>query len=150
MRLIVSLLAFALTAFAQVPVEHVNTSNSEALSGYDPVSYFEGTPQKGNADLTLEQAGVVYRFASEKNRAVFQANPQRYEPAYGGWCAYAMLDGDKVGIDPETYKLIDGRLYLFYNGFWGDTLKRWNKKLAKIPEQALVGQADGEWRKILD
>jgi beta-xylosidase len=61
-----------------------------------------------------------------------------------------MLDGDKVGIDPETYKLIDGRLYLFYNGFWGDTLKRWNKKLAKIPEQALVGQADGEWRKILD
>jgi YHS domain-containing protein len=143
-------LAFALTAFAQVPVEHVNTSNSEALSGYDPVSYFEGTPQKGNADLTLEQAGVVYRFASEKNRAVFQANPQRYEPAYGGWCAYAMLDGDKVGIDPETYKLIDGRLYLFYNGFWGDTLKRWNKKLAKIPEQALVGQADGEWRKILD
>lgn len=150
MRLIVSLLALALTAFAQVPVEHVNTSNSEALSGYDPVSYFEGTPQKGNADLTLEQAGVVYRFASEKNRAVFQANPQRYEPAYGGWCAYAMLDGDKVGIDPETYKLIDGRLYLFYNGFWGDTLKRWNKKLAKIPEQALVGQADGEWRKILD
>jgi YHS domain-containing protein len=150
MRLIVSLLALTLTAFAQVPVEHVNTSNSEALSGYDPVSYFEGTPQKGNADLTLEQAGVVYRFASEKNRAVFQANPQRYEPAYGGWCAYAMLDGDKVGIDPETYKLIDGRLYLFYNGFWGDTLKRWNKKLAKIPEQALVGQADGEWRKILD
>jgi YHS domain-containing protein len=143
-------LALTLTAFAQVPVEHVNTSNSEALSGYDPVSYFEGTPQKGNADLTLEQAGVVYRFASEKNRAVFQANPQRYEPAYGGWCAYAMLDGDKVGIDPETYKLIDGRLYLFYNGFWGDTLKRWNKKLAKIPEQALVGQADGEWRKILD
>jgi len=150
MRLIVSLLALALTAFAQVPVEHVNTSNSEALSGYDPVSYFEGTPQKGNADLTLEQAGVVYRFASEKNRAVFQANPQRYEPAYGGWCAYAMLDGDKVGIDPETYKLIDGRLYLFYNGFWGDTLKRWNKKLAKIPEQALVGQADGDRRKILD
>jgi hypothetical protein len=51
MRLIVSLLALTLTAFAQVPVEHVNTSNSEALSGYDPVSYFEGTPQKGNAIL---------------------------------------------------------------------------------------------------
>jgi len=80
----------------------------------------------------------------------FQADPQRYEPAYGGWCAYAMLDGDKVEIDPGTYKLIDGNLYLFHNGFWGDTLKRRKKKLAKTPEQALVGQADEAWRKIME
>lgn len=71
MRLIVSLLAILVTAFAQVPGEHVNVSSSEALSGYDPASYFQGLPQRGDADLTLEQAGVVYRFASKENRVAF-------------------------------------------------------------------------------
>ncbi len=150
MRLLVSLFVLTITAFSQVPVEHVNVSNSEALYGYDPVSYFAAMPQKGKADLALEHAGVSYRFASEENRAAFQANPKKYEPAYGGWCAYAMLDGDKVEVDPETFKVIDGKLYLFYNGFWGDTLKRWNKKLVKTSETALIGQADGEWRRILE
>ena len=73
MRLIVSLLALLVTAFAQAPVEGVNVSSSEAISGYDPASYFQGLPQRVNADLTLEQAGVVYRFASKENRVAFPA-----------------------------------------------------------------------------
>ena len=78
----------------------------------------------------------------------FESNPERYLPAYGGWCAYAMLEVDKVGIDPESFKIVEDRLYLFYNGFWGDTLKRWNKKLAKKPESELVSQADRQWESI--
>lgn len=150
MRIFVSLFVLTLAAFAQDPVEHTNVSGSEALSGYDPVSYFAGMPQEGKKELSLDHAGVVYRFVSEANRSTFQADPSIYVPAYGGWCAYAMLDGDKVEVDPESYKLIDGKLYLYYNGFWGDTLKRWNKKVAKTPESALVIQADAEWRKILE
>ena len=60
MRLIVSLLALLVTAFVQVLVEHVKVSSSEALSGYNPASYLQGLPQRSNADLALEQAGVVY------------------------------------------------------------------------------------------
>ncbi len=149
MRIFVSLILLTFPALAQVPVEHSNVSNSEALSGYDPVSYFEGMPKKGREGLSYDYSGVVYRFASEANRDKFKSNPDKYAPAYGGWCAYAMLDGDKVEIDPLSYKLIGGRLFLFYNGFWGNTLKKWDKKIAKTPEASLVGKADAEWQKLL-
>jgi len=149
MRFFVFLILFSFSAIAQVPLEHSNVSNSEALSGYDPVSYFEGMPQAGQKDLSYDYSGVVYQFASESNRDRFKSNPEKYVPAYGGWCAYAMLEGDKVEIDPMSFKLIEGKLYLFYNGFWGNTLKKWDKKIAKSPEASLVGQADAEWRKLL-
>lgn len=149
MRFLVSLFIFSFTALAQVPVEHVNVTNSEALSGYDPVSYFEGTPHEGKEELSYDHEGVVYRFASEANRQKFKANPSKFIPAYGGWCAYAMLDGDKVEVDPMSFKLIDGKVYLFYNGFWGNTLKKWNNKTSKTSKTSLVGQADAEWQKLL-
>ena len=60
-----------------------------------------------------------------------------------------MLNGDKVEVDPMSFKLIEGTTYLFYDGFWGDTLKRWNKKQQKTPESSLVKEADGQWAKIL-
>lgn len=128
--------------------ERVNHDGGLAISGYDPTSYFTGTPRKGSSEWELEDAGVVYRFSSAAARMAFESNPERYLPAYGGWCAYAMLEGDKVDVDPESFKIVEDRLYLFYDGFWGDTLKRWNKKLAKTPESELVSQADRQWESI--
>lgn len=116
-----------------------------ALQGYDPVSYHLGPPQKGKSEWNATRNGIRYHFASINNRDRFQSNPTLYEPAYGGWCAWAMLEGDKVDIDPESFKIIDGRNYLFYNGFWGDTLKKWNARAAKEAEPVLVQKADANW-----
>ena len=74
----------------------------------------------------------------------FKTNPEKYEPAYGGWCAYAMgATGEKVKIDPETYKILDDKLYVFYN-FWGNnTLTDWNKN-----EKQLMTKGDQNWKKF--
>lgn len=123
---------------------HFNTNKGLALQGYDPVSYFDGTPQEGDEKWSHTYRGVRYHFSSAANRARFQAAPEKFEPAYGGWCAYAMGEtGEKVKIDPETFKIVAGRLYLFYN-FWGNnTLVDWNKN-----EAALKTQADLNWKKF--
>jgi YHS domain-containing protein len=116
-----------------------------AIDGYDPVAYFTGKPLDGKKDLTLDYQGVTYRFATKENRAAFKANPAKYEPQYGGWCAYAMgAKGDKVEVDPETYKIIDGKLYLFYNKFFNNTLKSWNKD-----ESHLKTNADQSWVRFI-
>ena len=79
----------------------------------------------------------------------FGVAPEKYLPAYGGWCAWAMLDGEKVDVNPERFKIIDGINYLYYDGFWGNTLKKWNKLAEKGSEAALVRQAGGHWQKIV-
>jgi len=126
--------------------EHFNLDEQLAIQGYDPVAYFTaGKAQKGKKNITTSYDGVTYRFSSEENKALFEANPSKYEPAYGGWCAYAMgYDGSKVKIDPKTFKIIDGELYLFYNFYFNNTLKSWNKD-----EQSLHTSADKNWADIL-
>jgi len=125
-------------------VKNFNLNKTVALEGYDPVSYFDNTPQEGKSELKFSFKGVTYWFATPNNVTRFKANPTKYEPAYGGWCAYAMGEtGEKVKIDPETYKITDGKLYLFYN-FWGkNTLTDWNKN-----EGPLKAKADQNWKKI--
>jgi YHS domain-containing protein len=88
--------------------------------------------------------GVAYYFTSEADLAEFRKNPEIYEPQYGGWCAYAMgKDGTKVEVDPETFKIVNGKLFLFYNQFFTNTLKSWNKD-----EVELHHHADLNWTKI--
>lgn len=115
-----------------------------AIKGYDPVSYSAGKPQKGREEFTSDYRGVKYVFASSGNQAKFASDPDRYVPAYGGWCATAMADGGrKVDIDPENYKIANGRLLLFYKGWLGDALKGWNKD-----EGGNFKKANAEWKKI--
>lgn len=118
-----------------------------ALDGYDPVAYFAdggGKPKKGAASLELVHQGVRYRFASEANRTLFQKDPARFEPAYGGWCAYAMAQKEKVEIDPESFLLQDGRLMLFYKGWFNDTRAKFQKDAT-----ALTKKADAKWAELL-
>ena len=78
---------------------------------------------------------------SQANLDVFKKSPEKFEPAYGGWCAYAMGNtGEKVEIDPETYKIVEGKLYLFYNAYFTNTLPKWNKE-----EKSLKTKADKNW-----
>lgn len=124
---------------------HFNLKKGVAMQGYDPVSYFSSEPLEGKDEFTVSVKGVTYQFATAANRDIFKRSPEKYEPAYGGWCAFAMGDsGEKVKIDPDTYKIIDGKLYLFYN-FWGtNTLETWNKS-----ESELKSKGDRNWKKFI-
>jgi len=146
--LICLLLAGVTSSFAQtdqVRVREYNLKKGIALEGYDPVSYFNSKPLEGEPEFSATYRGVIYRFASAENRRKFLASPDQFEPAYGGWCAYAMgQTGEKVKVDPETYKIMGGKLYLFYN-FWGNnTLTDWNKD-----ENRLRTRGDDNWKKII-
>ncbi len=121
-----------------------NLSDGVAISGYDPVAYFTaGKAVKGTKDNALVQEGVTYYFSSAANKEEFKKNPAKYEPSYGGWCSYAMgAKGEKVDIDPKTFKIVDGKLNLFYNKFFNNTLTDWNKD-----EVNLKKKADANWSK---
>ncbi|HTB52312.1 MAG TPA: YHS domain-containing (seleno)protein [Ferruginibacter sp.] len=122
-----------------------NLDNGLAIQGYDPVCYFtQNKAVKGSNDFTLSEQGVTYYFSSAANRDAFKVDPAKYEPQYGGWCAYAMgTKGEKVDINPETFKLINGKLYLFYNKWFNNTLTDWNKDEANLKKNA-----DINWPKI--
>lgn len=122
-----------------------NLENKVAIQGYDPVGYFnQGKAIKGKKEISTSYKGITYNFLSGENKNAFIKNPSKYEPQYGGWCAYAMGSaGEKVEINPETFKIVDGKLFLFYNAFFNNTLKSWNKD-----EANLKTQADNNWKKI--
>ncbi len=122
-----------------------NLQNGVAIDGYDPVAYFTmNKAVKGSKDFAVAYEGVVYYFTSEADKELFKKNSAHYIPSYGGWCAYAMgKDGSRVEVDPETFKIIDGRLFLFYNKFFNNTLKSWNKD-----EISLHKNADANWTKF--
>jgi len=138
--LLLCTLSYAQPAYRQ---KHFNIDDGQALQGYDPVSYFKGKPAKGKKEFVFNYQGVNYRFQTQENLEAFKKNSAAYEPQYGGWCAYAMgSSGEKVELDPETYKIIDGKLYLFYNKYFNNTLKTWNKD-----EKNLKLKADKNWLK---
>jgi YHS domain-containing protein len=140
---------FSLPATAQdagaLRKKHFNIENGVAIKGYDPVVYFtQNKAIKGKKELAVSHQGIVYYFSSVENKEAFKITPARYEPEYGGWCAYAMGNtGEKVSIDPETFKIVNGKLYLFYNRFFTNTLKDWNKN-----EAPLKKTADLNWPKL--
>ncbi|MHC0444638.1 YHS domain-containing (seleno)protein [Flavobacterium sp. 3-218] len=136
------------SSFAQNDAKRIsqyNLENKIGIQGYDPVGYFnQGKAVKGKKEVWVSYQGVTYNFSSAENKNAFLKNPSKYEPQYGGWCAYAMgSTGEKVEINPETFKIVDGRLYLFYNAYFNNTLKSWNKD-----QDNLKGKADTNWKKI--
>ena len=118
----------------------VNAENGVAIGSFDPVAYFDGSAQEGSASLTSEIDGVTYRFASVENKAAFDADPEKFKPQYGGYCATAMSEGKVFEVDPANFKVTDGRLFLFYKGEAGDTLPDWN-----ADEANRTANADKHW-----
>lgn len=130
------------TGFASTKISY-NTEGGKGIQGYDPVSFLtQNEARKGSPEFMAEWDGVTYLFSSEENKNLFLKSPLTYIPAYGGWCAFAMADGEEVEIDPKTFKVIDGRVYLFYNGFWGNTLEKWNRDEAKLFSKAQKAWSD--------
>lgn len=126
-------------------VQHYNLGPDKvAINSYDPVGYFtQHQALKGSKNFSAQHRGVTYRFVSEENRKLFERSPEKYLPAYGGWCATAMAKGEKVEIDPTNFKVTNGRLFLFFKAFYGNALKDWNKD-----EAGLTAKADAHWKRI--
>lgn len=122
-----------------------NLDHKIAIHGYDPVAYFkQNKAVKGSNTIITSYQGVIYKFSTTMNKDIFIKNPLAYEPEFGGWCAFAMGDsGEKVDVNPETFKIINGKLYLFYNAFFNNTLKSWNKD-----QTNLKTKAESNWKKI--
>jgi YHS domain-containing protein len=123
-----------------------NIENGLALNGYDPVAYFnQNKAMEGNKSIKATVEGLTYYFSTTSNKDLFLKDFRKYEPQYGGWCAYAMgSSGEKVEIDPETFKIINGKLYLFYHSWVNNTLTKWNED-----EKNLKNKADSNWQKLI-
>ena len=144
--LLTLIVLFTVSGFSQTAkrLESFNLEKKIAIQGYDPVAYFKQKKAiKGKKELSFTNDGVIYNFSTKENKEIFMKTPTIYEPQYGGWCAFAMgSSSDKVEIDPETFKIIDNKLYLFYNAYFNNTLKSWNKD-----EKNLKAKADLNWKK---
>lgn len=120
-----------------------------ALGGWDPVSYLEPpipkSARKGLPQFTSTYRGITYRFANAANKATFDAEPAKYEPPFGGWCAWAVIDGDKVEVDPANFEVIDGRVYLFYKGWLGNARNDWDKRIRREGAEKTVAAANAGW-----
>jgi YHS domain-containing protein len=142
------LLIIANFTMAQVaPVD----KNKLANGGYDVVSYFtDAKATKGIKKFAVPYNGANYFFASNKNKAAFKANPAQYLPQCAGYCAWGVAEKSaRFPINPETFKIIDGKLYLFFNGDYNgqpfNTLTEWNKD-----EKKQLSSINANWNKIKD
>ncbi|MEM8853198.1 MAG: YHS domain-containing (seleno)protein [Pseudomonadota bacterium] len=113
--------ALAVTATAVAPAhagkpQVYQNRRGVAIDGTDPVAYFtQGRPVAGSPDITTEWNGATWRFASAANRDAFRANPARYAPQFGGYCAWAVSQGYTASTTPEAWAIVDDRLYLNFS-----------------------------------
>ena len=152
-RLMLALSAAALFAssavFAAPPVNTLKSGlfgghSDTAILGYDPVAYFtDGKPVKGQDSLAFEWMGAKWKFASQAHLDAFKATPEKYAPQYGGYCAYGVSQDNLVSIEPDKFKVLDGKLYLNYDA---GVQEKWLKdpagynRLADAKFQALLNK----------
>ncbi|EDP66904.1 YHS domain protein [alpha proteobacterium BAL199] len=126
---------------AEAPV-YTGFLSSLAVNGYDPVAYFtEGKPVEGSSNFKSSYQGATWYFASAANKAAFDAEPAKYAPQYGGYCAWAVSQGYTAKGDPAHWKIVDGKLYLNYNA---EVQSKW---IEDIPGH--IRAADGNWPKVI-
>jgi YHS domain-containing protein len=132
---------YAVGAFAQKAA--VFNDKGVAVHGYDVVAYFtKSKPVKGDSKLAVNWNNATWYFADQQDLALFKANPEKYAPQYGGYCAYGVSDNHKAPTKPEAWSIVNGKLYLNYNT---DVQADWKKEQAKR-----IADADKNWQAIKD
>jgi YHS domain-containing protein len=144
--LILVLLLLGSAGAAHAGTEKNLGDHGVALLGYDPVSYFKGAkPILGKENLQVKVDDATYLFSTEENKQAFLKEPKKYEPEFGGWCAYAVADSkSKVEVDPNSFLIQDGKLLLFYKGFLANTREKWQNPKGKGPKEFLK-TAEANW-----
>jgi YHS domain-containing protein len=132
----------ATPAYADQAPVYTGLLSRVAVSGYDPVAHFtDGRPVRGSEQFRINHQGYEYRFASAEHLAAFRANPTRYVPQYGGYCAWAVSQGYTASADPTNWRIVDGKLYLNYND---EVQSRWEQD---IPGH--IRSANSNWPSVL-
>ena len=121
----------------------VFVKNNAAIGGYDPVAFFfEGKPVMGKPEFSFQYQSATWRFSSRSNLDAFKKSPEKFAPQFGGYCAFGMADGHKAPTEPDTWTIVDGKLYFNYNA---DVKKLWVKK-----QGAYIIQANQNWPRLKD
>ena len=147
-----SIIVLALVSFFAGTAQAQNISpvdeNGLAIGGYDVVAYFSNEAVKGMDIYTAQYKEVTYHFSTEENRDAFKANPAKYAPQFDGYCAWGVGARDaKFPINPETFDIVDGKLYLFFNGPFAG--KRFNTVLLWYDETTkLQAAAHRKWPNV--
>lgn len=142
-RCLVALMLLSCATAAQAAVDEIYTGffSNEAIDGYDAVAYFtEGRPVQGSDEFSFEYKGAEWKFASREHLEMFKADPEAYAPQYGGYCAYAVANGDTASAEPDLWTIHDGKLYLNYNR---SINARWREDI-----ETFIEQADQQWPQI--
>jgi YHS domain-containing protein len=128
----------------EIKATEINTdATGLVIRGYDPVAYFnEGRPIPGHSDLSVDYGGGRYLFVNPENRDAFKANPEKYLPQYGGYCAYGVAIGKKFDIDPSSWRVVDGKLYFNLNPM---ILEKWS-----ADTKGYIRKSEKNWPKIRD
>jgi YHS domain-containing protein len=130
-------------ALADKPPIYHGLFDDLAVGGYDPVAYFSGArPVEGRKPFEFKYKGATWRFASADNLAAFKADPDRYAPQYGGYCAWAVSQGYTAKGDPRAWKIVGGKLYLNYNA---DIQKKWEQDIS-----GFIAKANANWPTVLE
>ncbi len=140
-RMVAAAAALFATMRVFAGVDTGTDDNDVILAGHDAVAYFtQGRPVKGSSDFTASYNGAIYRFSSAENRDAFRAEPAKYAPAYGGYCALGTSFGKKFQVDGKAFRIVDGQLYVNKNL---DVYETWKKD---IPGN--IVKADKQWPRI--
>jgi len=135
------------TVLAAPPVNTLKSGlfggrSDTAILGYDTIAYFtDGKPAKGQDAFTYEWMGAKWKFASQSHLDAFKAEPAKYAPQYGGYCAYGVSQDNLVSIEPDKFKVLDGKLYLNYDA---DVQTKWLKDPA-----GFIKTADSKFQSLL-
>ena len=139
--LIVGSLLVSSVALALDPI-YTSFFSNVAIKGYDTVAYFtENKAVKGSKDFVTEYKGATWHFSSQENLDLFLSEPEKYEPQYGGYCAYAVAQNTTASIKPELFTIVDDKLYLNYNAKIND---QWQSN-----KEEFIQQADANWPALL-
>jgi hypothetical protein len=143
LKTLAAVISIGLSSVAFAGVDTYTDENDVILAGHDAVAYFtQNKAVVGSKDFTAVHNDAIYRFSSAANRDLFAANPEKYAPAYGGFCAFGASFGKKFDIDGKAFEVVDGVLYVNKNL---QVKEAWSKDIPKH-----IGEADGAWIKIED
>lgn len=137
-----SLAAFCVALPVSADVAVFYAESGVAISGYDPVTYFDGeSPKLGHPEHSVTWKGATWHFATARNREIFESNPRAYAPQFGGYCAFAVSRGYTAASDPGAYRVHEGRLYFVHNK---DVQSVWQTDLS-----GNIARADENWPSVL-
>lgn len=134
--------AFAMPVSGALAVDEHYVSDSAVVGGYDVVAYHTaGKPTKGSAEFAAKYQGATWHFASAENMKLFQAEPAKYAPAYGGWCSAGASKGKKVPTKPDLWAIVDGQLYL-------NSSPKAHEGLFLKNTEAVIRKGEANWKTI--